>query len=182
MILIINKNINIIYYCIMQDIFDLATDIDISYLKRKREHSEEDDLIQKQAKEKEDHLTKKRLENEDRLKKELKEQEEKLREDRHQQRVALYMREIRQIQAMRKSVRLSKFHIPCCFPQKIYSQESCPICLINFKENDLSLNEKLTVVLTCGHLVHYKCIETYFSSFQSEGRCPVCRSQEKPIV
>ena len=42
------------------------------------------------------------------------------------------------------------------------------------------LDERLSTFLTCGHLVHVKCISEYFLSPSSEGRCPICRHQEKP--
>jgi hypothetical protein len=167
----------------MEQIYAIA---DVPVLKRKRENSVEDvvddeDFRLRKQKEESARL-KRQKEEEDRLRKQ-KEHNEKLREEAHQYRVSLYEREIKQIRAMReaRAKPQPKYVIPISIPQKTFTSEQCPFCLENLKENDLPLQKKITVFLTCGHSVHYECIKTYFCSLQSEGRCPVCRSQEKRI-
>jgi hypothetical protein len=108
---------------------------------------------------------------------------ERLAEERHQHRCKLYRREIDQIEEMRRKRKLDKtlYHIPCRIPEQRFVSDNCPICLNDFKTPEvIPLDERLSTFLTCGHLVHVKCISEYFLSPSSEGRCPVCRHQEKP--
>jgi hypothetical protein len=109
---------------------------------------------------------------------------ERLAEERHQHRCKLYLREIRQIQEMRRKSKLPQplFRVPCHIPEHRFVSDNCPICLNDFKTPEvIPLDERLSTFLTCGHLVHVKCISEYFLSSSSEGRCPICRNQEKPV-
>ncbi|XP_019186018.1 PREDICTED: RING-H2 finger protein ATL57-like [Ipomoea nil] len=48
--------------------------------------------------------------------------------------------------------------------------EECPICLSEFE-----LKETLKIIPCCGHVFHFKCIDTWLSSHVS---CPLCRSTQ----
>jgi hypothetical protein len=52
-------------------------------------------------------------------------------------------------------------------PETDICQETCPICIDEFKPNELYRN------LTCGHQFHKKCIDRWFRKDHSD--CPMCR-------
>lgn len=105
--------------------------------------------------------------------------EELEREARHQHRVSLYIREIKQIQEMRRKQRTEPrlyYPIPVILPARIYTCEDCAICQESLRDNTgKPLAQALTTVLQCGHIIHVECLKQWFARRESEGRCPVCR-------
>ena len=51
-------------------------------------------------------------------------------------------------------------------------EDMCPICLINFKENNL-------IILNCGHKYHASCI--FQTLAINHNKCPLCRKKMKYI-
>jgi hypothetical protein len=58
-------------------------------------------------------------------------------------------------------------------PASWCSEESnvhCSICL-----DDCTIGDVIRTVRTCGHQFHANCLETWFDTRRSQGRCPNCR-------